>query len=117
MRRGALERIEDAYLVFRCDAGPRVTDRDGRQFALMAYRQRDRTVLRELDGIADQVDDNLPQPLGIAMHMRRQGTGDAIVKRQPTRRRQRAEHAYQVVQHALQRHGVMLEPQFAGLDP
>src|SRR5262249_41021095 len=80
-----LELLEDAAEVTRFDAGPGVGDAEAygalRLAAGIGDLDQDAAAFGEFDGVADQVEQNLPQPAWIGRddqrHIRRDMAGDA----------------------------------------
>ena len=113
---GALEGQEDALDVFRGNAHPGVLDLELGDFAGIRKAQRDRAAVGELDRIAQQVDQDLAQPLLIRVHQFRDAAEVDKTKGQPLLRRLRPEHAHDLVEELAQRQLVRIEPHLAGLD-
>ena len=68
---GATELLEDLILVLRSDAGTRVPDSHDHVAVVRLAPDADlRAGVRVLDGVRDQVVDQLPQPFGVPANVR-----------------------------------------------
>ena len=64
-----LEAVEDAVQSLGRDADAVVADLDGHVVAVVPRADRDgATFGRELDGVLEEIGEDLPQPRGIAVH-------------------------------------------------
>ena len=74
------KRFEQAGLLFGCQSGAGIADLETDQQQVGAIfddpaAQQDLALLGEFDGVADEVENDLPQPIAIAMQRRRQVVG------------------------------------------
>ena len=114
---GLLEATEQPRLLFGIDARPAVAD--GQPHALGRQRhglQGHVAGLGELDRIAQQVEQDLPQPQRIAAHPARHAGGDAVMERQPALARHRPHQRGDIVQQRMQVELDLLQLQLAGFD-
>jgi hypothetical protein len=91
-RSAALERQQDTHDIGRRDADAAVGHLEGRQLVAIVHLQRDLAVIGELDRVGQEVDQHLPQPLGIGADIFGQGRRKVEPQRQPLHRRLRFEH-------------------------
>ena len=75
-----VEFLEHLVPLFGRDARPGIADRDGEGAVPEACHDADLSLIRELDGVADEVEQHLRQPLLVAEAMR-QALGDLDLKR------------------------------------
>ncbi len=115
-RIAAREGLEDAVDVFGGHARARVLDLDGRELACIRKPQRDLPRRRELDRIAQQVDEDLPHPLLVGAHHLGQGAARLETKLQPLLGRLQLEHVGQLPHGVGKAHRPCMQRELAGLD-
>ena len=70
--RAAIEGFEDALAIGRRDARAAIVDRKRRDLTAVGDPQPDMAARREFDGIGQEVDENLPEPLLVGANHGRQ---------------------------------------------
>ena len=111
----AFEGLEDALLVFEADPRPRVADRDHEPAGVVGHEQIHAALDRELYGVAQQVDQDLPQTDLVGMNLRRDVVVDTDRERQALVGRHRSHHGRNVVQQAEQVELIVDEFDLAGI--
>ena len=111
----AREGLEDAVQVGRTDARPGVFDLEHRHVAHMGGPKAHAALLRELDGVAQHVDQDLRQAPFVGLDQPR-GTHHIMLKVQPLADGLQLEQLHDLLQVLAQAHGLGLQRQLAGFD-
>ena len=112
----ALEGQKDALLILRGDADAGVDHLDARDLAAVVEPQGHAAGVGEAHGVAQQVDEDLPEPLGVGIHVGRHAPAGLQVEDEPLGFGLRRNHSHQVVQELVHRQRGKVEPQAPGLD-
>ena len=115
-RVGAGKGLKNALMLLPRQAGAGVFNLDGGHFARVAHPKAHLPARRELDGVAQQVDQNLAHALLVGTHHGRQGTAFLETKSQPLGLRFQLKHAGHVLHELGKGHGLELERELAALD-
>jgi hypothetical protein len=98
------------------DAGVANGDGDSTCFGCRLDQDRDAAVFRELDGVADQIEQHLPQPCRVAKHARRQPFVDVAADLETLRLSARAQKFDGVLDETRQCERLYRQVETAGLD-
>ncbi|MNV16036.1 hypothetical protein D3C71_1067880 [compost metagenome] len=101
---GLFEATEQALALFLADARPGVADIEADAVAVFIgeHAQAHRTFAGELDGVADQVEQDLPQPHHVAMDTRARRCGVFQIELQTATLRQWLHQTAHIIQQLLQ---------------
>ena len=98
------------------DAGPGVLDLEERHLARVAQPKVDAAVARELDRVAQHVDEDLSQALLVGAHHLRNHAAVCMRERDALARRLQLEHARDLLHAFLEAHRLHVERQLAAFD-
>ena len=115
-RVAAREGLEDALDVLGRHARPGVFDLDGRELARIGEPQRDLPRGRELDRVAQQVDEDLAHALLVGAHHLGQGACGLEAELKPLLGRLQLEHVGQFAHGVGKTHRPRVQRELAGLD-
>ncbi len=112
----AREGLEDAVDLVGRHAGAGVLDLERGEFARVAQPQRDLACAGELDGVAQQVDQDLPHPLLVGAHHLGHLARRVEAEGQPLLGRLQLEHVGQLAHGLGEMHRPRVQRELAGLD-
>ena len=115
-RLAALEGLVNPGEVAFGNAASGIGDGEGRDLIAIADIEAHRAAIGELDGIRQQVDEDLAQALFIGAHVTRHHAGALMLEGQALGKRLRAEHVDDLVEKVLQVDFVGIDLQAARLD-
>lgn len=115
-RAAARKGLEDALDLLGCEAWSGVLHLDARHFACIAHAQRDGAVRGELDGVAQQVDEDLAQALFVGTHHFRNHAQHIKLESQALGRGLQFKQAGHLVQAIGKTHGRHVQRELAGFD-
>ena len=115
--RAPRERLEHVLELAGGDAGPGVLDLEHGHLAHMGEPELDAAHVRELDGVAEHVDEDLTQSLLVGTDELRQRLGERAAKLDALGRRLQLEHANDLLDAVAKAHRLGLDAELAGLDP
>ena len=116
LRLPADERLVDMPQILRQDAVAGIVDDKARHLRPVADVKIDPPGIGELDGVGQEVDEDLPQPLLVGAHMHRQFAGPRVAEGQPLGFRLQPEHVDQLVEEIVDVDRVGIDLQPPGLD-
>ena len=112
----AAERLKNARLLLGRQTRPGVGDVDHRHLTRMPHAQTHPALRRELDGVAQQVDQDLAHPLFVAPHHGRQAALGLVLESQALGLRLQLEHGCDFDHQVVKVHRSYLQREFAALD-
>ena len=112
----ALEGLEDALLVLRGDADASVFHLEAHHFVSAVHAQHDSTPVGEAHGVAQQVDEDLAQALGVGLHPSGYAALGFEAEREALALGLGLHHAREFGKEFLEGQRRWVQPQAAGLD-